>query len=563
MTVGGTDSGAACDLQGKPIGSIFVFAKDWSVTACPPYAPWGVHITSPIFLGAIKMQGRCLLFKRIVAVSLIVVLAVVLVILPTGAETPIRVEINGSPLNFDVLPTIVAGRTLVPLRAIFEALGATVSWDDTTRTVTATRRQTIIALTVGTRVARVNMREVELDVPAMIVSGRTLVPMRFVSESLGAVVNWDEPTHTVSIIDTQPEPRQAAIVVPRAVLVAGFYYSDALRPDGTVWTWGTRWGRTGVVGPMTARRKPVSVQGLTDVVAVAAGGRHTLYLRADGTVWAWGCNSEGQRGPVPTSSGDIPVPVLGLRDVVAVAAADRHSLALRADGTVWAWGSNLGRQLGSGTTASTLSSPIAVRGLTDVVAVTAGGTASYALRADGTVLVWGGRPFFHGPAEGWSMPRVVEGLTDVVAIASGGDHNVVVRADGTVWTWGSNWRGQLGDGSTTSRDTPMQVPGLTDVVAVDASWNHSMAVRADGTVWVWGLNDFGQLGDGTTTQRHAPVEVQGLAAIVSVAAGSRHSLALRADGTVWAWGANWYGQLGDGTFIDRHRPIQTLINGIH
>ena len=89
----------------------------------------------------------------------------------------------------------------------------------------------------------------------------------------------------------------------------------------------------------------------------------------------------------------------------------------------------------------------------------------------------------------------------VVAIAGGGYHSMALKSDGTVWAWGANYYGQLGDGSTTNRTTPVQVSGLTGVVAIAGGGNHSLALKSDGTVYAWGYNNRGQLGDGTTTQR--------------------------------------------------------------
>ena len=88
-------------------------------------------------------------------------------------------------------------------------------------------------------------------------------------------------------------------------------------------------------------------------------------------------------------------------------------------------------------------------------------------------------------------------------------------------------------------------PAVSPVLA--AGFEHSLAVAADGTVWAWGLNDHGQVGDGTTTDRWTPVQVQGMADVVAIAGGVWHTIALRRAGTVWAWGGNDYGQLGDGT----------------
>lgn len=111
-----------------------------------------------------------------------------------------RVVLNGQELSFDVPPTIKQSRTLVPMRAIFEALGAEVGWDAATRTVTAAKSQTTIRLTIGVKVAYRDGVPVTLDASAKIINGRTLVPLRFVSEALGCKVNWDANTQTVTIV---------------------------------------------------------------------------------------------------------------------------------------------------------------------------------------------------------------------------------------------------------------------------------------------------------------------------------------------------------------------------
>lgn len=125
---------------------------------------------------------------------------------PGGAPNPepapadgIRVILGGRPLRFDVAPEIRNGRTLVPLRAIFETLGATVAWDGATQTVTAVRSDVTIRLQVGNPVASRNGVSVALDQPPVIVGGRTLVPLRFVSEALGAAVGWNGDTRTITI----------------------------------------------------------------------------------------------------------------------------------------------------------------------------------------------------------------------------------------------------------------------------------------------------------------------------------------------------------------------------
>ncbi|MCD4715013.1 MAG: lamin tail domain-containing protein [Clostridiales bacterium] len=111
----------------------------------------------------------------------------------------IHVFVNNSPLLFDVNPTIIEGRTVLPVRAIFESLGLEVGWDDTTKTVTGTGNGVVIKLQIDQVNATVNGKEFILDVPATIISGRTLVPARFVAEATGATVGWNSSTRTISI----------------------------------------------------------------------------------------------------------------------------------------------------------------------------------------------------------------------------------------------------------------------------------------------------------------------------------------------------------------------------
>ncbi len=111
----------------------------------------------------------------------------------------IKVTLNGNKINFDQQPVLENGRTLVPLRAIFEALGATVEWNQATETVTSKKDNITITLTIGSNQLYVNGKATTLDVPAKVVNGRTLVPVRAVSESFKCKVDWEESSQTVII----------------------------------------------------------------------------------------------------------------------------------------------------------------------------------------------------------------------------------------------------------------------------------------------------------------------------------------------------------------------------
>jgi alpha-tubulin suppressor-like RCC1 family protein len=373
-------------------------------------------------------------------------------------------------------------------------------------------------------------------------------------------------------------------------IAAGGSHSLALGGDGTAWAWGANWhGQLGD-GTITGRPIPVAVGGLSDVSRLEAGDAHSLALRGDGTVWSWGLNDYGQLGDGRSRQRAESAPVALAAGVAAIQADFHHALALRLDGTVQSWGANYRDQLGRETRQIT-SQPETVGGLAGVVAVDPGDHHSLALTGDGTVWAWGWNRYGQlgdGTTSGGDCacritPTRVVGLTDVVAIGGGTYHSLALKRDGTVWAWGRNVAGQLGDGSTTDRPTPVRVMltdalPLTGVVAIAAGEGHNLALIGDGTVWAWGWNDYGQTGDNASNVhriRNWPVQVTGaggagvLTGITTIAAGERHSLALRDDGTVWTWGWSRYGQLGDGTTgnhachtYDRCRGAPVRVTGL-
>ncbi|MFZ5595857.1 MAG: stalk domain-containing protein [Bacillota bacterium] len=131
----------------------------------------------------------------------------------------ISVIINGNRLTTDAAPYIRDNRVLVPFRALFEALGATVGWDNVNQVVTGTRNGKEIKLTIDSKTAYVDGKAVELDVPATISSGRTFVPLRFVGESLEAEVSWDEAGQIVKISPGEASPALPAVNVSKSISV--------------------------------------------------------------------------------------------------------------------------------------------------------------------------------------------------------------------------------------------------------------------------------------------------------------------------------------------------------
>ncbi len=350
----------------------------------------------------------------------------------------------------------------------------------------------------------------------------------------------------------------------RRTIVAGVMYSLALHDDGTVWAWGNNLSGQLGDGSTLLRPTPVQVQGLSHITALSAATTdpsakfvsHVLALRSDGTVWAWGENMAGQLGDGSSTSRTTPVQVQGLSSVIAVAAGARFSLALRSDGTVWAWGLGWYGELGNDALSRT-SIPAQVPNLAGITAISAGYAHALALGADSNVWAWG-HGFYsqlgNGSTPRRSPPVRVQGLSQVLTISAGGYHSLALRSDGTVWAWGRGWSGELGNGSGDPSAVPVQVKDLTGVTALAAGYNHSLALRSDGTLWAWGYGYKGELGNGTKGNSHSPVQVTGLTGVTAFAAGYDHSLALRADGTLWAWGSNRAGQLGDGLLPVSSQP---------
>jgi alpha-tubulin suppressor-like RCC1 family protein len=139
----------------------------------------------------------------------------------------------------------------------------------------------------------------------------------------------------------------------------------------------------------------------------------------------------------------------------------------------------------------------------------------------------------------------------------GYDFAIGLKTDGTVWTWGSGGSGQLGDNTTISRSSPVQImsgSSFTAIAARGAGYG-GMAIRTDGTLWSWGAGIQGNVGDGTTVNRSTPVQITG--SWTKIASGTGINFGIKTDGTLWAWGANsGYGMLGDGTTINRSAPVQ-------
>jgi len=269
----------------------------------------------------------------------------------------------------------------------------------------------------------------------------------------------------------------------------------------------------------------VSFTTKSKTVKIATGVGVSMSIDEDGTLWTWG----GMPGLPPEhnqATRDIPeIFDLGAK-VVAIAASYGFSVAATEDGLVWAWGDNSKGQLGRGTS---------------------GGSGDKA-----------------------KVQMTLPSGVTVTQLALGEKHALALRSDGIVMAWGHNEAGELGDGTTVDKSTPIEVPDITDVVAIGAGMGHtgggtvdgawSMILKNEGTVWGFGSNCDGQIivDDPYTPYFTVPQQIPVSNITAISATGVFNGYAVADDKSAWSWGSKYFGALGNGTcgLSEPEPPVQ-------
>ena len=258
----------------------------------------------------------------------------------------------------------------------------------------------------------------------------------------------------------------------------GGSYTAILKLDGTVYTFGLNsTGQLGL-GDTTNKNIPTKIENLeytlngttttipaTNIIAVSCGDIHTAILKSDGTVYTFGRNNEGQLGLGDTTQRNTPTQIQGHEDIIEVSCGLYHTAIVKSNGTVYTFGRNNDGQLGLGDSGS--------------------GTER-------------------------TTPTQIQGFEDIIAVSCGDYHTAILKNDGTVYTFGWNYYGQLGlgnSGSGTDRTTPTQIQTHSDIIAVSCRRGNTAILKSDRTLYTFGDNTYGQLGDGSTTRRDTPVPV--------------------------------------------------------
>jgi alpha-tubulin suppressor-like RCC1 family protein len=348
--------------------------------------------------------------------------------------------------------------------------------------------------------------------------------------------------------------------------------SFAIRSDGALFGWGLN--QTSNIDPGGLGINNISYndyrQSWTQIKGGGSNGFGTgqiLALRNDGGLFFLGNSSSGSGGiPEFANFSGILYPIqIGTSSWTQLDACPNNSAAIRSDGALFTWGSNSSGQLGDSTTVNK-SSPVQIGTSSWIqVALTSStfNNTYAAIRSDGALFTWGsGSSGALGSNATVSRSSPVQvGTSSWIQVAGYRTGNSLpafsaIRSDGALFTWGVNQDGQLGDGTTVIKSSPVQI-GTSSWTIVSGN----AAIRSDGRLFTWGANSSGQLGDGTTVSKSSPVQIGTSSWTFISTMGSLANFAIRVDGALFGWGRNSISSsiiynVGNASRYDTSSPVQ-------
>lgn len=347
---------------------------------------------------------------------------------------------------------------------------------------------------------------------------------------------------------------------------AGYHFNCALVVGGAVKCWGyAGYGKlgTGAYGNMDS---PQTVPLETAASSFTTGFEHACAVLSNGAVRCWGSNTNGQLGNGFADPLESRQWLLDLgphnKDV---SAGGQHTCLVKEDGSVRCWGLNSWTRLGTGQYDHLeVLPPITPVGLTSgIKRVFAAQEYTCAINESNQLLCWGYNGYgYLYPGQNYSYSPVIVAAagSDVATLGTGFTHMCSLSTTGVVRCWGRNGSGQVGNNTTVDQQSPVELTVLgAGNRAIAAGSDFSCVLTAAGGIKCWGTNTYGQLGDGSTLQRSTPVDVQGMTAdVVAIGVSQQHACGILASGQVKCWGRNLYNALGNGGAVDSAVPVAVV-----
>ena len=287
-----------------------------------------------------------------------------------------------------------------------------------------------------------------------------------------------------------------------ATVSAGNTHTAAITTSGELWAWGIN-GNSGQLGDGTTinRNIPTRIGYATNWATVSTGSSHTIAITTNGELWAWGNNGQGRLGDGTTTNRLVPTRIGYATNWSSVSAGSAHTVAITTNGQLWSWGWNSLGRLGDGTTTDR-HIPTRIGSETNWRSVSAN-TNTIAITTTGELWAWGSNSqgqLGDGTTTDRHVPTRIGDATNWRFVSAGGLHTAAITTNGELWAWGIN-------GTTSSSHVPARIGGETNWVAVSAGGLRTIAETGNGQLWAWGNNGQGQLGDGTTINRYSPVHI--------------------------------------------------------
>ena len=342
----------------------------------------------------------------------------------------------------------------------------------------------------------------------------------------------------------------------------GFSYVLAKKTDSTLWGWGLNNAGQLAQSDIINRSSPVQISAGYSYSNFTAGFSHASALRTDLTAYQlWGFNTYGQLGDTTTISRSAP---LQLGTDSRYKYASGFNTAILMPNIAFALGRNDAGQLGDATTINR-SSPSQLAssyqwnyvspqrlGTNSWISISTGNALSFGIQTNYTLWTWGlGTTGAGGTGNNTTnvSPVQIAGSWIQVCTAYYGDpqtaHTAGIQIDNTLWAWGNNSSGELAQGDTINRSSPIQI-GTGYWSKVDVGLYHAAAISDNNLLYTWGLNTLGQLGTNDLVARSSPTQISSNNLFSQVEAGARTTLGIDPYGTIYSWGDNTYGQLGNG-----------------